>query len=68
MQDFRDRVRGAFDIGTRQIDFVDDRKNGQMIGHSEIDVRDGLGLDTLGGINQEQGALHMPRDCAIPHT
>ena len=48
---------GQSDIGVRQINLVDDRDNLQVLLHRQVQVGDGLGLDTLRGIDDEQGAL-----------
>ena len=45
------------DVGVRQIDFVDDRDDGEVLFHRQVHVGDGLGLDALRGVNDEQRAF-----------
>ncbi len=48
-----DRVR----VGRREIDLVEDRDQREALAHREMDVGEGLGLDPLGGIDDEDRAL-----------
>ena len=61
-------------IGVRQVDFVDDRDDGQVLLHRQVDVGHGLRFDPLRGIHDEQrafagaqaarhfvGEIHVPR-------
>jgi hypothetical protein len=41
----------------RQVDLVDDRDDGEVLLHRQVDIGDGLGLDPLGGIHDQQRAL-----------
>ncbi len=41
----------------RQIDFVDDRDDRQILLRREMDIRDGLGFDTLRGIDNQDRAF-----------
>ena len=44
-------------LGGRQVDLVDDGHDDQALGEREVDVGERLGLDALGGIDHEDGAL-----------
>ncbi len=48
-----------YEIGLRsgQIDFVDDRKNGEIVSSREKGVRDGLRLHALAGVDHQQCAF-----------
>ncbi|VTR65980.1 hypothetical protein DESC_40011 [Desulfosarcina cetonica] len=45
------------DIGRGQVDLVDDRDDFQVMFHGQVEVGQGLGLDALAGIDQQQGAF-----------
>ena len=49
----RDLVR----LGRRQVDLVDHRDDVQVVFHGQVEVGQGLGLDPLGGVDEQQGAL-----------
>ena len=42
-----------FDIGGGEVDFVDDGDNCQVLFEGEVDIGEGLGLDALGGVDDE---------------
>ena len=44
-------------IGGGQVDLVDDRQDLQIVLHGQVGVGQSLGLDALGGVHNEQGAL-----------
>ena len=48
---------GQGDVGVRQIDFVDDRNDRQILFHRQMDIGDGLGFDALRGIDDQQRAF-----------
>ena len=56
-QDFLQLLLGHWDIGVRQVDLVDDRNDRQTLLHGQVHIGDGLGLDTLSGIDDEQSSL-----------
>ncbi len=41
-------------VGVRQVDLVDDGDDGEVLLHRQVHIGDGLGLDALGGIDDEQ--------------
>ena len=47
----------ALGLGAGKIDLVDHRQNFQVVIQRHVDVRDGLRLDPLGGIDDQQRAL-----------
>ena len=49
-------LRGL-NLCARQVDLVDDGDDGQLIVESQLGVGQGLGLDALRGVNDEQGSL-----------
>jgi hypothetical protein len=49
-----DLLLDAVDIGGRQIDFVDDRNDLEIVLHGQVEVGQGLGFDPLAGVDQEQ--------------
>ena len=56
---------GVLHVGAGQIDLIDDGNNHVFVRHGEIHVGDGLGLNTLCRINQQQRPLasrKAPRD------
>ena len=56
-QDVFQLLAGLGHVGVREVDFVDDRDDGQVLFHGQVDVGDGLGLDPLGGVHHQQGPL-----------
>ena len=56
-EDFLELFLDRGDVGVRQIDLVDDRDDGEALLHREVDIGHGLGLDALGGIDDEEGAF-----------
>ena len=52
-----DFLRNAFRVGVRQVDLVDDRDDREVVLHGEVDIRHGLRLDALGGVDDEEGPL-----------
>ena len=44
-------------IGSRQVDLVQDRDDLQIVLHRQIGVGHGLGLDALGGVDDQQRTL-----------
>ena len=46
-----------FDIGVRQVDFVDDRDEFEALFLGEVDIRHGLRLHALGGIDDQERAF-----------
>ncbi len=60
-------------ICARQINLIDDGNNGQIIGHGQVNIGDGLSLHSLCGINQQERALtgreaprHFIREIDVP--
>lgn len=45
------------DVRGGEVDFVDDRDDGEVLLHREVHVRDGLCFDALRGIDHEDGAF-----------
>jgi hypothetical protein len=56
-QIFVDLFLYPVDIGGRQIDFVDDRNDLEVVLHGQVEIGQGLGFDPLAGVDQEQGAF-----------
>ena len=56
-QDFLQLLLGHRDVGMRQVDLVDDRNDRQPLLHGQVHIGDGLGLDALCGIDDEQSPL-----------
>ena len=54
---FFDHVLGALDVGAGEIDLVDDGDDFEAVGDGEVGVGEGLGLDALGGVDDEEGAF-----------
>ncbi len=52
-----DLLRDPLGLGARQVDLVDDRDQLQPVLDRQVGVGDGLRLDPLGGVDDEQGAL-----------
>ena len=52
-----DLTLNLFCVGVGTVDLIDDRDDGEAIGLGKAEVGHGLGLDPLGGIDQEDGAL-----------
>ena len=48
---------GAFQIGAREIDLIDDRNDREVIGHRQIHIGNGLGLHSLRGIDEQEGSF-----------
>ena len=44
-------------VGVRQVNFVDDRNDQQVLLHRQVDIGDGLRFDALRRVNDEQRAL-----------
>jgi hypothetical protein len=44
-------------IGGRQVDLVDDRDDDEVLRHGQMDIGERLGLDALGGVDDQDGAL-----------
>ena len=49
-----DLVFHFFDHGAIHIDLIDHRNDLQIVLNRQVKITDGLGLDTLGGINQQK--------------
>ncbi len=45
------------DVGSGEVDFVEDGDDGEVLVEGEVDVGHGLGLDALGGVDDEDGAF-----------
>ena len=56
-QQLDDLVFHLVGAGARQVDLVDHRNDLQVVLDGHIEIRDGLRLDTLGGVDNQQGAL-----------
>ena len=52
-----DLLADAIDVGRGQIDLVDDRKQREVVLHRDVQVRERLGFDTLGRIDQDEGPV-----------
>ena len=52
-----DLLADALGLGRRQIDFVDDRNDFQVVVQGQVGVGEGLGLDALRGVHDQQGAF-----------
>ena len=50
-------VHDRLGVGRRQVDLVEDRDEGQVLAQGEVDVGERLGLDALGGVDDEDRAL-----------
>ena len=50
-------VLASGDVGVRQVNFVDDRDDGQVLLRRQMDVGHRLRLDALGGVNDQQRAF-----------
>src|SRR5262245_40937945 len=46
-----------FDVCMRKIDLIDDRNDRQILLHCEVNIRNGLSLDALGGIDNQKSAF-----------
>ena len=44
-------------LGRRQVDLVEDRDDREVVLHGEVEVRQGLRLDALRGVDEQDGAL-----------
>ena len=56
-EDVLELVHDRLGVGRRQVDLVEDRDERQALAQGEVDVGEGLGLDALGGIDDEDRAL-----------
>src|SRR6266436_6430473 len=56
-QDLRDLRPRAFDVGRGQVDLVDDRHDLEPAVHGEVEIGEGLRLDALARVHDEDGAL-----------
>ena len=54
---FLDLLLDAIDIGGGQVDFVDDRHDFEIVIEGQVDVGQGLRLDALRGVHDQQRAL-----------
>ena len=54
LQHLRNRMFRALDIRTRQIDLIDDRDNGEVVGHRQVHIGNRLGLHPLCRIDQQE--------------
>ncbi len=52
-----DLLHHPLDVGGGEVDLVDDRQDLQSVLDGEVHVGQGLGLDPLAGVDQQQGAL-----------
>ena len=52
-----DHFLGALDVGARQVDLVDDRNDLKAVVDGEVGVGERLRFDSLGGVNNQQGAF-----------
>ena len=58
-------VEGLLDVGRGEVDLVDDRDEDEVVLEGEVGVGQGLGLDALGGVDDQDGAVagrKAPRD------
>jgi len=55
--DLGDLLGDAVRLGGVEVDLVDDGDDGEVLVEGEVDVGEGLGLDALGSINDEEGAF-----------
>ena len=55
--DLLDLPQDALGVGSRQVDLVDDRDDGQVVLERQVEVGDGLRLDALRGVDHQQRAL-----------
>jgi len=58
---------GLRNICVGQINFVDNRDNGQVLLHRQMDVRDGLRFNSLRGVDDEQSSFATHLSCARLH-
>ena len=56
-EDVLELVDDRVGVGRRQVDLVEDRDEGQALAHREVDVGQGLGLDALGRVDDEDRPL-----------
>ena len=56
-EDGFDLLFDKFGLRGGQVDFVDDRENGEVVAGGEESVRDGLRFNTLAGVDDEQCAF-----------
>jgi hypothetical protein len=57
LEDVFELAFGFFDIGVGEVDLVDDGDDVEVLLHRQVEVGDGLSLDALGGIDEEEGAF-----------
>ena len=58
--------RGGVRIGLREVDLVHDRHDLEVVLDREVGVRERLRLDSLGGVDEQHGALASRRATATP--
>ena len=56
-EEIDDFASDFFDVGGGEVDFVDDGDNLEVLFEGEVDIGEGLGLDALGGVDDENGGL-----------
>ena len=68
-----DLLHHPIDVGGREVDLVDDRHDLEPELHGQVQVRDGLRLDALRGVDHQEGALaahqraaHLVREVDVP--
>ena len=61
-----DLLGHALGLGARQVDLVQARDQLEPGVHREVGVGQRLGLDALGGVDDQQRALARLRGCARP--
>ena len=49
-----DLLHDPIDVGGGQIDFIDHRDDRQVVFHGQVEIGKGLGLDALGGVDEQQ--------------
>ncbi len=54
-------LQGRLDVGRGQVDLVDDRDEDQVVLDGEVGVGQGLGLDALGGVDDQQAPSQAAR-------
>ena len=58
-------AQGLLDFGLDQVDLVDDRDEEEVVLDREVGIGQGLGLDSLGGVDDQDGPFagqKAPRD------
>jgi len=56
-EDILELLLAFLDVRGGEVDLVDDGDDGEVLLHGEVEVRDGLGFDALGGIDHEDGTF-----------